>query len=154
MTAGCTKTRKGWVLACPACERPIVYTILTNWDAPVPFFYADASNDVLLRFSDRQRVESLGENPDLAVLEHLWNEILSSAPVAPSGGEFGLWTNVSCPHCGYEIPYNGGVRNLSIRIYEPRIVLVDGAVVVGDVDQETWVVRVDASTEADREERR
>ena len=145
MTTRRTETRKGWVLACPACESGIAYTILTNWDAPVPFFYADVSNDVLLRSSDRQRVESLGENPHLADLEHLWDEILSSAPVAPSGGEFGLWTNVKCPHCGYEIPYNGGVRNLAVRIHEPKIILVHGAVVVGDVDEETWVVRVDVT---------
>lgn len=143
-----TERRSGRTVLCPKCSGSIPYTTLTNWDAPVPFFYADDSNDVLLRASDQRRSdEASATSPaNINALELLWNDIVAHAPRAPSGGNFGLWTNVKCPRCRHEIPYNGGVRNIHVRIHEPKIVLVDGAIVLGDTEADTWRVCVEVAS--------
>ena len=139
--------RNGWGLKCPCCGENIRYSLINNQQVPVPFFYAEKGNDVLLRKQDERRVERFYQNqngaePSEAALEALWNSILVEAPSAPCGGKFGLWSNVKCPSCGKEMPYNRGVRNVRLRIFEPKIVLIDGAVILGDSGAESWVVKV------------
>lgn len=141
-----TEERSGWLRTCPFCNGQILFTKLVNPDGLVPFFYADKSNDVLLRRSDIERVKDLVSKdlPAIDVLESIWIEIASNAPDAPSGGRFSLWSNIKCPSCGKEFPYNNGVRDINARIREPYIILIDGAVVVGDNPQENWSVKVKA----------
>jgi len=148
--------RKGWVLACPRCSRGIRYTKLVQWFDASPFFYADGSNDVLLRESDAARVKAAHAQgtPSVEHLERLWAECLLSAPSAPSGGRFTLWANVKCPHCGHELPYNKGVRDIGVRLHDTNIILLDEAIVVGDTDRSSWQVRVDVSETADGEQKR
>lgn len=142
-----TVDRDGWTIDCPACGQPIKYTLLLNPRPPVPFFYSSTGNDVLLRRSDERKVDDLSarqslESVPIEELEALWLSILDDAPDAPSGGRFALWANVKCTTCGKEVPYNKGVRDLSLRIFEPRIVVVDGAMVIGDSEAESWIARV------------
>lgn len=138
--------RKGRVLTCPHCSCGIRYTKLVQWFDASPFFYADRSNDVLIRESDAARVKAASAEgtPSVDRLEQLWMECLSSAPPAPSGGRFALWANVKCPHCGHELPYNRGIRDIGVRLHDTNIILVDGAIVVGDTDKDSWQVKVDA----------
>jgi hypothetical protein len=142
------KTYSGWKLSCPFCTKNILYTKLTNWDMPTPFYYSDESNDVLLRNSDDKKVNQIFENkkPSLKELESMWNEFLQNAPLPPNGGKFTFWANIKCPNCKKEIPYNNGVRDINIRIYEPNIILIDGAIVVGDNDENTWRTKVEILT--------
>jgi hypothetical protein len=42
-------------------------------------------------------------------------------------------------------PYNNGVRDIYVRLWDNSVVLMDGAHVVGDGDDDSYVVRVDPS---------
>ena len=75
-------------------------------------------------------------------LHRLWLEILNSAPPAPDGGIFSFWANVRCPECAYEFPYNNGNKDLPLRIFEPKIIVVDGVTIVADSPADSSVVRV------------
>jgi hypothetical protein len=138
--------RDGWSVGCPFCKRDIRYTLINNQQSPIPFYYSQAGNDILLRKQDELSVQKLfskfSGKPTLRELEKLWLAILESAPDAPHGGKFGLWSNVKCTHCHKELPYNDGVKNLELRIYEPKIVAVDGAILMGDSPEESWQVKV------------
>lgn len=140
--------RDGWTLDCPFCKKKILYTHIVNWSVPVPFFYSDASNDVLLRKSDERRVQELFEKkqpnsrPTISELEALWKEIIIGAPSAPSGGCFSFWANVKCPHCSTEFPYNKGTKDLYTRINDSTIVLINGAILLGDSEKDTWKIIV------------
>jgi len=143
--------RDGWILACPFCGKDIRYTLINNQQIPVPFFYAENGNDVLLRKQDELKVEEVfrdaqGATPNIDLLERLWLRILEDTPEAPCGGKYGLWANVKCPNCTREIPYNDGIRNISRRVNEPKIVLVDGAVLVRDSVESSWRVKVKIKT--------
>jgi endogenous inhibitor of DNA gyrase (YacG/DUF329 family) len=139
-----TIEKPGWTLKCPTCTKDVLYTKLKNWDIPTPFFYCESYNDVLLRRRDndfsRQKIEQGVHEP--TDLEKVWNEILEDTPDCPHGKKFTLWANVRCPHCGKEFPYNQGVKNIAVRINEPEIILIDGAVVLGDTPEDSWKVKV------------
>lgn len=144
--------RDGWSIDCPYCKGKIIYTIIKNQQTPVPFFYSERANDVLLRKQDEERVDKLysslrGETPSLDALEVLWKSILKSSPEAPHGGRFGLWSYVKCPHCGTELPYNKGVRDLNIRIFEPDIILIDKAILLGNDLPNSWQIKVKLARE-------
>jgi len=98
----------------------------------------------LLRKSDGKIVQDLLERktPTLPELESLWKEFLKSAPAAPNGGQFSFWANVNCPFCNKEFPYNNGIQDLNVRINDSKIVVIDGAVVVGDTPEATWQIKV------------
>jgi endogenous inhibitor of DNA gyrase (YacG/DUF329 family) len=139
--------RNGWILQCPSCGNDIRYTLITHLELPVPFFYADNCNDVLLRKQDQRRVEQLyaeygDQEPPDSALASLWNSILSNAPEASCGGKFGFWSNVKCPVCGKEFPYAQGTRNVRFRVFESKVVLIDGATIIGDSATESWRIRV------------
>lgn len=139
--------RSGWDMECPFCHANIRYTLINNQQPPVPFFYAELCNDVLLRKSDERMVNNLlsiasGEKASINTLENMWLSILQDAPDAPHGGKFGFWSNIKCPHCGKEIQYNQGIKDVWLRIFEPKIVLVDGSVIVGDSLSDTWQIQV------------
>jgi hypothetical protein len=137
--------RPGWTRPCPNCHGEIRYTVLKLWNGPEPFFYSDKCNDVLLRKSDAQRVP-VGDtsNPQhLATLLALWELIVKDAPPSPCGGHFALWSNIKCPHCNYEFPYNRGVKSPAVRISDPTVVVVDGATVLGDGPDDSWIARVE-----------
>lgn len=139
--------RTGRMTPCPSCGAGIRHTLLTNDRAPTPFFYAEHGNHVLLRGQDKAQVERLyatagDQGPALAALADLWAAILDDAPAAPDGGTFGLWAYVTCPHCAQTLTYDGDRRNLHRRIHEPKIIIVDRAVLVGDDADSSWRVRV------------
>lgn len=141
--------RPGWILTCPFCGGEISYTHLNLYDGE-PFLYADGSNDVLLRESDSLKLRThLAENIGIRAgngyieeLAKLWYEIERTSPEAPSGGRFKLWSNVKCPHCNKEMPYNNGNQDLAVRLNDPKVILIDGAVVLGDDIDSSWRVKV------------
>lgn len=137
-------TRNGKILSCPFCKEEILYTTIVNWFVPTPFFYSNKSNDVLLRESDGLKIQQLLEQKNLSLdeLNKHWNDFINTAPLPPNGGQFTLWANVKCPHCGIELPYNDGIQDLQVRIYDAHIILIDGSAVVGDKMESTWKVKV------------
>ncbi len=148
--------RDGWILNCPFCKEKILYTHFVNWSIPTPFFYSDGSNDVLLRKSDEKKVQELFEKkqpkskPTLHELESLWNKILIDSPPAPNGGRFTFWANVKCPHCNTEILYNNGNKDFNIRVNDSKIILINGATVIGDSENETWKIKVKIKEKGDK----
>ena len=130
--------RTGWAKPCPYCAQSIRFTKFTNWQGPVPFFYSSSGIDLLMRRSDRARVDELYKStedsagPSIQELKKLWLDILSHSPEPPHGGVFSLWANLSCPHCNTEFPYNRGIKDVRVRIHDPAVVVVDGVTVVED----------------------
>lgn len=141
------ETRPGWTRKCPNCKADIAFTKLVNSFDMTPFYYSDGSNDVLFRTNDRNKIRVLMSKgqPSVEQLASAWNEILKTAPPAPSGGTFSLWANIKCPFCKTEFPYNNGVKDLRVRLYDPHIVLIEGAVVVEDTVANSWKVCVSLS---------
>ena len=139
--------RDGWTIDCPHCKKKIIYTIIKNQRPPVPFFYSKKTNDILLRKQDEQRVDKLylnsnGATPSLSTIEALWNLILREAPETSHGGKFDLWSYVKCPHCWNELIYNNGVKDLNLRIFEPEIIVIDNAILFGDLPTNSYQMQV------------
>lgn len=139
--------RDGWTMQCPSCAESIIYTLINNQQFPVPFFYAEDCNDVLLRKTDQKLVDkafadSAGGKPNLKSLENLWHQMLDVAPSTGNGGRYGFWSNVKCPSCFAEMPYNDGAKDAEQRIFEPKIVLVNGASLIGDTEGDSWRINV------------
>ncbi len=136
---GCSiEKRTGWAKPCAYCGKELRFTKFTNSQGPVPFFYSSGGKDLLLRRSDRERVDALYQTaedspgPSIRNLKDLWLDILSHAPEPPHGGAFALWANFRCPHCNTEILYNRGIKDDRMRIHDPAVILVDGVTVVED----------------------
>lgn len=117
---------------------------------PEPFFYCEHGNSVLLAASHRKEVERLkaqeqhtGKSVPDSELEELWHKFIETSPACPIGGSYTFWANVKCPHCATEFPYNQGIKDVHLRLHETNIILVDGAIVVGDSPAESWQVQVD-----------
>ncbi len=136
--AGSIANRTGWAKPCPYCAEEIRFTKFTNWQRPVPFFYSSNGRDLLMRRSDRARVDDLyksteeSSGPSIREMKRLWLDILSRAPEPPHGGKFTLWANLRCPHCNAEFLYNRGIKDDRVRIHDPAVVVVDGVTVVED----------------------
>lgn len=139
--------RDGWRMRCPFCNESITYTLINNQQLPVPFFYAEDCNDVLLRKADQKLVDkafanAAGKEPNLESLENLWHQLLDAAPSTSNGGRYGFWSNVKCPNCSAEIPYNDGNKDVRQRIFDSKIVLINGASLIGDSEGESWRINV------------
>lgn len=126
------------------CDEQFRYAVLTNQSPPTPFFYSTGGRSILLRRSDDKLAEQAmaSDNKGLDQLHELWLEMLATAPTAPDGGAFELWANVRCPRCAYEFPYNKGSNNIAVRLYEAKIIVVDGSTIVGDSDADSYVIDV------------
>lgn len=138
--------RPGAVTQCDRCGEQVKFAVLTNWNIPTPFFYCDACNCVLLRKSDERRIPTgdTGKPKYISEVMAVYESIVTTAPPCPCGGRFALWSWVKCPHCGHEWPYNDGVRNIALRVVDAKVVLVDGAIIVGDTPGDSRIMRVQA----------
>lgn len=133
---------------CPRCRQCFSYTLLDVSEAPDPFFYCSKCNNILYRKSDANKVgdtayrwEQLPEDEQLKELEKLWNECLVTAPPCSCGGRFEFWAGIKCPHCGLESSYL--VKDPYLRIYNPKIAIVDGAIVFDDTVESSWRCKVE-----------
>jgi hypothetical protein len=87
----------------------------------------------------------------------LYESLEQELPPCPCGGRFRTWSNVRCPHCRYEFPYNNGERNLDLRYHETQLVWVEGATAFrGSLMPSNKLVKVltDRGAEAARSGRR
>jgi len=143
--------RLGWKIKCPNCSGVILYTFITDNDPPMPFFYANDSNDILLRKSDKEEIDEYfskiyPEVPKIEELEKIFDDIISNAPKTLNGGEYELWSYVKCPNCQCELEYNKGVKKIFTRIYEPKTIIIDGANLIGDSKEESWTAKIKVKT--------
>lgn len=136
--------RDGNKLECPSCHKDVLYWRFSVSSIPWPFFYCERCNNVLAHLAHPPIMPPLSVDPgeQLRQLEASWHAVLKVAPPCPCGGRFSFWANVKCPHCWFEFPYARGVRNVELRINEPYIIAVDGAVVLEGDPGCDWMARI------------
>lgn len=122
------------------------FTAINVSETVTPFFYSTSGKAVLLRRSDARKFAALIDKvgQDESKLVEFAETILADAPLAPDGTRFALWTNVKCLNCDYEFPYDGGVRSIVRRLFDPKVALTDGMSVIGDIPSESFIVQVTA----------
>lgn len=123
--------RTGWVLVCPRCAEKVRYTVLNLSPGEDVYLYCDRSSDFVLRDEDfvaAQRVDKSDEKRALEGLRGIYEGLEKNLPECPDGGRFKIWSNVKCPHCSYEFPYNNNVKNEAVRFMESTLIWVEGAV--------------------------
>jgi endogenous inhibitor of DNA gyrase (YacG/DUF329 family) len=145
-----TRTWKGFNLQCPQCTGDVKYWRSRNDIRPTPFFYCNRCNNILERTSDRMLMprELLGLHGHNPQLSQLFERILSSAPKCDYGGSFTLWANVKCPLCWYEFPWTktNDKDPLDVRIHASHVVVIDGALTIGDGPEDCWLERVETDS--------
>lgn len=96
--------------------------------------YCGSCSNVLFRKSDEGALYAIWPSIGDAVPVTLrfYEDMERNAPPCPCGGHFKLWSNVKCPSCKFEIPYNNGVKDVNVRINDHVVVLVEGALLLGD----------------------
>ena len=78
---GSIEKRTGWAKPCPSCAEFFRFTKFTNRQGPVPFFYSASGKDLLLRQSDREKVDDLYKatedpsGPTIQELKQLWLDV-------------------------------------------------------------------------------
>lgn len=124
--------RPGWALSCPACAKEVLYTVLNISPGEDIYLYCDACPNFTLREEDRRKMLSVAFNGsdqqfDL-IVGALYECLERELPSCGCGGKFKIWSNVRCPHCDYEFPYNNGLQDASLRYGESKVVWVEGAI--------------------------
>jgi hypothetical protein len=124
--------RPGWEVECPRCVSKIPYTVLNLSVGVDVYLYCDTCSNFVLREEDRRELVPLlsqsTENDFDAKVGALYERLEKNLPPCECGGRFTLWSNVKCPNCYYEFPYNNGIRNLAARYREPKLVWIQGAI--------------------------
>lgn len=130
--------RPGWIMSCPDCDADIRYTVLNVVPGEDVFLYSDETSDFVLRDEDASVACELRCNSKNELIDGLgnfyWKLERTLAP-CPNGGHFRIWSNVKCPRCSYEFPYNNGVRNRATRFTERALVWIEGATAFRGVSQ-------------------
>lgn len=131
----------GRVTRCPSCSQDVSYSWLSGMAIPHVHFYANDTNDVLVRAEWSEKIESLLQAgaPDSSVLCAI-DVLLAGIPDAQS--KYAVWNNVKCPHCRSEFPYRFK-GNLKLRLEDSTVILIDGCQL--DTDDGVFAVRVNSS---------
>jgi hypothetical protein len=123
--------RSGWAMPCPACSREVRYTVLNVAAGFEPFMYCSRGSDFVLRDEDARLVaqSSAGAlQPSVDRLRSVYDQMELVLDPCPGGGQFRRWSNVKCPHCQHEFPYNNGVKSEDVRYFESKVVWIEGAI--------------------------
>lgn len=124
--------RTGWMIECPNCSEQVRYTVLRLSPGKDVYLYCNRSSDFILRDEDSYAAQLIedrfGKEYFLDELRRLYEDLERNLPESPGGGNFKIWSNVKCPHCSYEFPYNNNIRNESARFMESALIWVEGAV--------------------------
>lgn len=123
--------RPGRAMECPSCTTSFKFTILNITPLEDVYLYCDTCSNFVLREEDRQktiRLRNDGENNLEKEIQNIYTTLEQSLPTCECGGHFKIWSNVKCPACNYEFPYNNGVKNLQFRLQEGHLVWVEGAI--------------------------
>lgn len=125
-----TEDRYGWERDCPKCGVRMSYTILNISPGVDVYLYCDKCSNFVLREEDRNELMSKGEGLDDAdsMLDALYRRLEQCLDFCECGGRFRVSSNVKCPSCHYEFPYNHGVLDMGRRYREAKLVWVEGAI--------------------------
>jgi hypothetical protein len=104
-------------------------------------FYANESNDVLLRTAWFPQIKTLFDQgePDTVVQAEI-DMFMAGLPVV-SAKKYSVWSNVKCPKCKNEFPYRFK-GNLKLRLEDEAVILIDGSVL--DADNGIFEIEVSA----------
>lgn len=121
--------RYGWERDCPKCGVSIPYTILNISPGLDVCLYCDRCSNFVLREEDRNELMSKGGGFDDAdsMLDALYRKLEQCLDFCECGGRFRVSSNVKCPSCHYEFPYNHGVLDVGRRYREAKLIWVQGA---------------------------
>jgi hypothetical protein len=122
--------RPGWCLSCPRCAETVLYTKLNVSGGREPFLYCDKCSDFVLREEDAELVwKRFGDTfATTDQMREIYLDIEGRLPACHCGGRFTTWSNVTCRSCGYQFPYNSGIRSEEVRFFDSSIVWIEGAV--------------------------
>jgi len=141
--------RTGWIISCPNCQKDIRYTILNIQPGEDVFLYCNKSSDFVLRDEDLYLAHKIARKNNENVIDGLikiYDDLEHKLPECPCGGSFKRWSNVKCPFCLYEFPYNNGVKNEAFRMMEGNIIWIEGAIAYrGNNRPSNRLVKVDLS---------
>lgn len=107
---------------CPDCGLEIPAWRSSGMSQLCPHFYCTECNNVIVREED-QRLTHNDQTPE--ILE----KIASSLPICGCGGKFMPGTNPKCPSCKHQFPHR---LSPLLRLTDPNVILVDGAIMYGD----------------------
>lgn len=121
--------RRGWRMPCPSCGDHVRYTVLNVIPGEDVFLYSDTTSDFVLRDEDANAAREIGDDAgtQISELAKLYARLERILPASPKGEHFRIWSNVKCPTCSYEFPYNDGIRDEEMRFTESAIVWIEGA---------------------------
>lgn len=124
--------RPGWEVKCPQCKEQVPYTVLNLSPGEDVYLYCDTCSNFVLREEDRQELMSLlsrsANNNFEQIASALYERLEKELPPCGCGGRFTLFSNVKCPSCRYEFPYNNGVRDVVARYSESKLIWLQGAI--------------------------
>lgn len=123
--------RFGNSLECPNCKHRIEYSILKLDPGIDIYLYCDTCSNFSLRDEDREvalRFTSADEKSALNNLKVVYYDLQHNLPPCGCGGHFKIWSNVKCPHCHYEYPYDNGRQMEQGRFMENHLVWVLNAI--------------------------
>lgn len=125
MSKGITSYQRDPVVSkpCPSCNESIGYYWFSGMGDMAPHFYCDRCSNIFFNKGDRDLVWGREQTHELL------DEIESTLPACPCGGQFRSGQNPKCPHCGYEFKHQDDpVR----RLKDPYAILVEGASVISE----------------------
>jgi len=132
----------GRTTRCPSCSHEVRYSWLSGMSGSHLHFYANDSNDVLLRagwFAHLNALVAQGVS-DAVILAEI-DILLASLPPA-SANKYSVWSNVKCPNCKNEFPYRFK-KNLKLRLEDTGVILIEGCVL--DSDNGVFLVEVEST---------
>jgi hypothetical protein len=96
-----------------------------------PHFFCDRCSNVILREADRELAHE-------EATQEILDQISATLPECVCGGQFRPGAGPKCRHCGNEFPYDWSPVQ---RLYDPNMIVVDGACVFSD-RKDPYCVRI------------
>lgn len=109
------------VTVCPSCQEEVAFARLSGMSEPHVHFYANDSNDVLLRTSWFEEVSQALKSKEESEIRGLIARLLETIPNGSL--KYSVSSNVKCPHCLKEFPYRYK-NNLKLRLEDSVVVLI------------------------------
>lgn len=113
------KRKYPYKTVCPTCNQEHRYMRYGGMSQLFPHFYCNKCSNVIRRKVDFEKVMK-----SEIISESLLQEISSTLPKCPCGGNFQPGTNPKCPHCKKEIPHQ---NNAIERLTDPYLIVIQGA---------------------------
>lgn len=137
------EVRPGWTRVCPKCNKDIRYTVLNLTPGEDIYLYSNKTSDFLLLNRGCFFGEGYRNEGSLEGVDKYYSQLENSNILCPTGGIFKIWSNIKCPNCHYEFPYNRGIADKSVRFTESKVIWLEGAIIYrGASENSSRLIRV------------